>query len=117
MREIISLQVGQAGVQVGNACWELFLAEHGISNDGQVLDKLKTQEEEECLKSWFAEDKDGKYVPRAVLMDLEPTVINEVRNGSFKDFFDPDCIVNGNDGTAGIFARGRYTIGKEMIDI
>ena len=29
MREIISLHVGQAGVQVGNACWELFCLEHG----------------------------------------------------------------------------------------
>ena len=24
MREIVSIHVGQAGVQIGNACWELF---------------------------------------------------------------------------------------------
>jgi len=36
MREIISIHVGQAGVQVGNACWELFCLEHGIQPDGQM---------------------------------------------------------------------------------
>lgn len=35
MREVISIHVGQAGTQVGNACWELFCLEHGISPDGQ----------------------------------------------------------------------------------
>ena len=30
MREVISLHVGQAGVQMGNACWELYCLEHGI---------------------------------------------------------------------------------------
>ena len=31
MREVISLHVGQAGVQIGNACWELYTLEHGLS--------------------------------------------------------------------------------------
>nr|CAD2206518.1 unnamed protein product [Meloidogyne enterolobii] len=30
MREVVSLHVGQAGVQIGNACWELYCLEHGI---------------------------------------------------------------------------------------
>ena len=30
MREVISIHIGQAGVQVGNACWELYCLEHGI---------------------------------------------------------------------------------------
>lgn len=35
-RECISVHVGQAGVQIGNACWELYCLEHGIQPDGQV---------------------------------------------------------------------------------
>ncbi|KAL3309930.1 hypothetical protein Ciccas_011514 [Cichlidogyrus casuarinus] len=35
MRECISLHVGQAGVQIGNACWELYCLEHGILPDGK----------------------------------------------------------------------------------
>lgn len=30
MREVISIHIGQAGIQVGNACWELYCLEHGI---------------------------------------------------------------------------------------
>lgn len=29
-REVISLHIGQAGVQIGNACWELYCLEHAI---------------------------------------------------------------------------------------
>lgn len=30
MREVISIHIGQAGIQTGNACWELYCLEHGI---------------------------------------------------------------------------------------
>ena len=30
MREVISIHLGQAGVQIGNACWELYCLEHGM---------------------------------------------------------------------------------------
>lgn len=33
-REIISLHIGQAGVQFGSDCWELFGQEHSIGLDG-----------------------------------------------------------------------------------
>lgn len=36
MREIISIHIGQAGIQVGNSCWELYCLEHGIHPDGQM---------------------------------------------------------------------------------
>jgi hypothetical protein len=36
MREVISIHIGQAGIQVGNACWELYCLEHGILPDGNM---------------------------------------------------------------------------------
>ena len=36
MREVISIHMGQGGIQSGNACWELFCLEHGIQPDGQM---------------------------------------------------------------------------------
>ena len=36
MREVISIHIGQGGIQSGNACWELYCLEHGIQPDGQV---------------------------------------------------------------------------------
>lgn len=35
-REVLSVHVGQAGCQIGNACWELYCLEHGIQPDGQM---------------------------------------------------------------------------------
>ena len=34
MRECISIHVGQAGCQIGNACWELYCLEHGLEASG-----------------------------------------------------------------------------------
>ena len=36
MREVISVHIGQAGVQMGSACWELYCLEHGINPDGSI---------------------------------------------------------------------------------
>ena len=35
-REVISIHVGQAGVQIGNSCWELYCLEHGLNPDGTL---------------------------------------------------------------------------------
>ena len=37
MQEIISIHVGQCGINMGSACWELFCLEHGIQPDGKLL--------------------------------------------------------------------------------
>ena len=34
--ECISIHLGQAGIQVGNNCWELYCLEHGIDADGSM---------------------------------------------------------------------------------
>jgi hypothetical protein len=40
MREVISIHIGQAGVQTGNSCWELYCMDHGIYPDGQLAPSL-----------------------------------------------------------------------------
>jgi hypothetical protein len=35
--ECISLHLGQAGIQTGNQCWELYCLEHGITPDGDMV--------------------------------------------------------------------------------
>ena len=51
MREIISIHVGQAGIQVGNACWELFCLEHGIQPDGQMPSDKSTASSDNAIVS------------------------------------------------------------------
>jgi hypothetical protein len=43
----------------------------------------------------------GKYVPRAILVDLEPGTMDSVRSGPFGQLFRPDNYVFGQSGAGG----------------
>ena len=76
-RECISIHAGQAGVQIGNACWELYCLEHGIQPDGQMPSDKTIGGGDDSFNTFFSETGAGKHVPRAVFVDLEPTVVGE----------------------------------------
>ncbi|MCP9265946.1 Tubulin alpha-3 chain [Dirofilaria immitis] len=115
-REVISVHVGQAGVQIGNACWELFCLEHGIQPDGRMPSDKQSQVDD-SFSTFFSETGTGRHVPRAVMVDLEPTVVDEIRTGTYKQLFHPEQMVTGKEDAANNYARGHYTIGKEVIDL
>ena len=87
MREVISIHIGQAGVQMGNACWELYCLEHGIHPDGQMPSDDSEGIADDSFNTFFSETSSGKHVPRAIFVDLEPTVIDEVRTGKEKNIY------------------------------
>lgn len=74
-RECISVHIGQAGVQIGNACWELYCLEHGIQPDGQMPSGKTLGGGDDSFNTFFNETGAGKHVPRAVMVDLEPSVV------------------------------------------
>ncbi|KAJ1734715.1 alpha-tubulin, partial [Coemansia biformis] len=115
MREVISIHVGQAGVQIGNACWELYCLEHGIKPDG-YLDPAVPRGTDDSYETFFYEASNGKRVPRTVFVDLEPSVVDEVRNGAYRDLYNPSQLLTGKEDAANNYARGHYTVGKEQID-
>ena len=117
MREALSIHIGQAGIQVGNACWELFCLEHGIQPDGQMPSDKTIGGGDDAFNTFFSETGAGKYVPRTVFVDLEPTVIDEVRTGTYRQLFHPEQLISGKEDAANNFARGHYTIGKEIVDL
>ncbi|XP_060192759.1 tubulin alpha chain-like [Lycium barbarum] len=117
MRECISIHIGQAGIQVGNACWELYCLEHGIKPDGQMPGDVTVGGGDDAFNTFFSETGAGKHVPRAVFVDLEPTVIDEVRTGTYRQLFHPEQLISGKEDAANNFARGHYTIGKEIVDL
>nr|AAA35350.1 alpha-tubulin 1 [Schizosaccharomyces pombe] len=120
MREVISVHVGQAGVQIGNACWELYCLEHGIGPDGFPTENSEVHKNNSYLNdgfgTFFSETGQGKFVPRSIYVDLEPNVIDQVRTGPYKDLFHPEQMVTGKEDASNNYARGHYTVGKEMID-
>ncbi|KAL7644342.1 UNVERIFIED_CONTAM: hypothetical protein RMT77_005169 [Armadillidium vulgare] len=117
-RECISIHVGQAGVQMGNACWELYCLEHGIHPDGMMPpDELDGYVADDSFNTFFCETKAGKHVPRAVFVDLEPTVVDEVRTGTYRQLFSPSNLITGKEDAANNYARGHYTVGKEQKNV
>lgn len=116
MRECISIHVGQAGVQVGNACWELYCLEHGIQPDGTMPSDTSIGICDGSFNTFFSETSSGKHVPRVVFIDLEPTVIDEVRTGKYRSLYHPEQLINGKEDAANNYARGHYSIGREFID-
>ncbi|XP_015590398.1 tubulin alpha chain [Cephus cinctus] len=111
--EIVTVFVGQAGTQIANACWELFCLEHGIRPDGFVYQGFEVVDK--SFHTFFAPSQIGKLTPRTVIVDLEPTVIDEIRTGAYRYLFDPSCLITGKEDAANNFARGYYSIGQEAI--
>jgi tubulin alpha len=71
----------------------------------------------DAFNTFISETGGGKHVPRAVFVDLEPTVVEEVRTGTYRQLFHPERIINGTEGAANNYAPGHYTVGKEIIDL
>ena len=100
---------------------------------------------DDSFNTFFSETSSGKHVPRAIFVDLEPTVIgrlrqmnflrnilfdffnfrinqnssplDEIRTGTYRQLFHPEQLISGMEDAANNYARGHYTIGREQIDL
>jgi len=114
MREIVHIQAGQCGNQIGAKFWEVISDEHGIDPKGNYMGDSPLQLER--INVYYNEAQDGKYVPRAVLIDLEPGTMDAVRTGTYGALFRPDNFVFGQNGAGNNWAKGHYTEGAELVD-
>eukprot|EP00057_Strongylocentrotus_purpuratus_P026695 XP_011681169.1 PREDICTED: tubulin beta-4B chain [Strongylocentrotus purpuratus] len=114
MREIVHMQAGQCGNQIGAKFWEVISDEHGIDPTGTYHGDSDLQLER--INVYYNEATGGKYVPRAVLVDLEPGTMDSVRSGPFGQIFRPDNFVFGQSGAGNNWAKGHYTEGAELVD-
>ncbi|XP_060775062.1 tubulin beta-1 chain isoform X1 [Neoarius graeffei] len=92
MREIVHLQIGQCGNQISSKFWEVISDEHGISTEGTYEGDMDLQLER--VNVYFNEANGGKYVPRALLVDLEPGTIDSVRGSHIGKLFRPDNFIH-----------------------
>jgi len=112
-REVLSLHIGQAGCQIGTACWELLTLEHGVLPDGSLLHDKQV---DDAMKTFFSDTKSGKVVPRVAFVDLEESVIQEIQTGAYRGLFNPNYMITGKEDAANNYARGHYSIGREYIE-
>lgn len=55
-------------------------------------------------------------MPRSIFVDLDPSPIDEIRTGDYRQLFHPELLISGKEDAANNYARGHYTIGKELIE-
>jgi hypothetical protein len=44
-------------------------------------------------------------------------VIDEVRTGTYRQLYHPEQLISGKEDAANNYARGHYTVGKEIVDL
>ncbi|XP_019532181.3 LOW QUALITY PROTEIN: tubulin alpha-8 chain [Aedes albopictus] len=114
MREVISIHIGQAGCQIGNACWPLFALEHGVLADGKV--SSRAHDTDDTMGTFFHDTRSGRVVPRNLFLDLEESVIDEIKVGPYRDLYHPLYMISGKEDAANNYARGHYTVGRQNIE-
>uniref|UniRef100_A0A1I8GB51 Tubulin gamma chain n=1 Tax=Macrostomum lignano TaxID=282301 RepID=A0A1I8GB51_9PLAT len=95
-RDLITLQLGQCGNQIGMEFWRQLCSEHGISPQG-VLEEFATSGSDR-KDVFFYQADDEHYVPRAVLIDLEPRVINSIMNSPYCNLYNRENIFKSEHG-------------------
>uniref|UniRef100_A0AC34Q479 C2H2-type domain-containing protein n=1 Tax=Panagrolaimus sp. JU765 TaxID=591449 RepID=A0AC34Q479_9BILA len=88
--------------------------EHGIQPDGSYQGESDLQLER--INVYYNEANAKKYVPRAVLVDLEPGTMDSIRANAYGSLFRPDNFVFGQSGAGNNWAKGHYTEGAELVD-
>lgn len=110
MREVVSLNVGQCGCQVGNTMWEFLTQESGLDRTG-----VKTNEESNVNTSLFHEHL-GRFTPRTCFIDSEPTSMDEILiRSKIKSTYIEEFWVKGREDCQGNFAIGKLFASKQLL--
>ena len=122
-RELITIQVGQCGNQVGCKFWEMALKEHAAANPKGLFD--------EAMSSFFR-NVDTRYedplgIPvgdgmgairslkaRAVIVDMEEGVINSTLAGPLGELFDTRQLLSDSSGSGNNWAHGHDCYGPKV---
>ncbi|KAJ2305882.1 gamma-tubulin, partial [Coemansia sp. RSA 2704] len=114
-REIITIQTGQCGNQIGAEFWEQLCLEHGIRPDGMLEDFATSGSDRKDV--FFYQADDDHYIPRSILVDLEPRVINNIMESPYGNLYNPENIYMSTDGSgAGNNWASGYAQGERICE-
>ena len=114
-REIITLQLGQCGNQIGSEFWKQLCAEHGISPDGTLQEYAHNGDDRKDV--FFYQADDDHFIPRNLMIDLEPRVVNGIQSSAYRDLYNPENFyVAGDGGGAGNNWASGFRQGSEHED-
>ncbi|XP_072041877.1 tubulin epsilon chain-like [Amphiura filiformis] len=125
MTQSIVIQVGQCGNQIGCRFWDLALREHAAHNKSGVYDEAlgsffrNVDNRYEDLPNVDAGDTKTKIrslKARAVMIDMEEGVVNEMVKGSVGELFDHRQLITDVSGCGNNWAVGHKLYGVQYRD-
>eukprot|EP01052_Picozoa_sp_SAG31_P018077 SAG31_NODE_1265_length_9070_cov_5.167205_3_plen_788_part_00 len=99
--EMLSVHAGGCGVRMGSAFWTRLCTEHDVNADGccptESYHGKNSRWKEFGRKKWLTETSDGHWKPRALFIDMEPSVLDEIRLGSHRQLYHPHSLCSGKE--------------------
>nr|XP_059865166.1 tubulin beta chain-like isoform X1 [Delphinus delphis] len=114
MREFVHIQASQCGSQIGAKFWKVISDEHGIDPTSTYHGTSNLQLDR--ISVYYSEATGGKFVPRAILVDLEPGTMDSVHSGPLGQIFRPDNFVFSQSEASNSWAKDHYTEGAKLAD-
>eukprot|EP00918_Siedleckia_nematoides_P050904 GHVU01111473.1.p1 GENE.GHVU01111473.1~~GHVU01111473.1.p1 ORF type:complete len:484 (-),score=85.80 GHVU01111473.1:1207-2658(-) len=105
MREVISVQIGQFGNNLGERYLETISEEHGVGYDGRIA-KTATPEQREKIPVHFQIGRTGRCVPRTVLVDSDPHCLDRIAATFSGGLCRPENFLAVGQDPASTWARG-----------
>uniref|UniRef100_H3B4K5 Tubulin epsilon chain n=1 Tax=Latimeria chalumnae TaxID=7897 RepID=H3B4K5_LATCH len=119
MTQSIVVQVGQCGNQIGCRFWDLALREHASVNKKGIYDEALSsffRNVDSSVKRDDATVSGGKISSlkaRAVLIDMEEGVVNELLQGPLGELFDSKQLITDVSGSGNNWAVGHKLYGAQ----
>lgn len=85
----MEIKVFYQSIKVGSEFWKQLCREHGISPSGILEEFAVSNQVEDRKDVFFYQADDDHYVPRSILIDLEPRVINTIQNSAYSQLYNP----------------------------
>ena len=114
---VVSLQVGQCGIQLGSSLFQTIAEEQSEVSGGKVGEDFFRKQRLVASDSYSIKSVIEKTLARSVLVDMEPKVIaSTVRNDSPLFSVDPRSCFAKQSGSGNNWARGFLEYGNEYGD-
>lgn len=119
-RELITIQVGQCGNQIGHQFWNAALLEHASTKNGQlgIFDDAMTtffrNVDNRSTTAVFANEQQIKTLrARAILVDMENGVVDSLLKSGIGELFDKTQIIKDASGSGNNWAQGYHFYGTK----
>ena len=114
VHEVLTINVGEAGINLGSTVWQQYALEHGMDSQGFHNGDAKWGT---SCRVFYEETMANQYVPRNLMIDTQSNTIDQVKTSKYSKIVHPEFLISANeDNPANNYARGYYTVGKEIID-